>query len=210
MMCCRRVVFERHLRLINGIAIVLDFAFFVVSMWTFSVIADSLLHVVQWYWLLLSFFPPMIIPVYSAVERMIRRDCLPRAATQNAVAYAYGRARHALVAAYYNSFGINALIFWAPFYINAIDSPAQLLPDLIWQRLMTIPCTVAFCTVYVVVLSWNLFMQQIYASIAQNALRVMLAAEEETGSISLREAKSKKPTNEARESGDRFYVQLMS
>jgi hypothetical protein len=209
-MCFRRVVFERHLRFINGVAIVLDLAFFVVSMWTFSVIADALRSVVQWYLLLLSFSLPIIISVYSFGERIVRRDCFPRAATENAVAHAYGRARHALIAAYYNSFGINALIFWAPFYINAIDSPAQLLPDLIWQRLLTIPCTLAFCIIYTIVVAWNLFMQRIYASIAQNALRVLLAAEEESvDGVQLMTTRSQKVTNEARESGDRFYVQLM-
>lgn len=204
-MCVMRLL-RHHLLAVNAVAVGLDVVFFGASTWVFSEIASVLSSSVAWYYLVFSFAPPVCIPLYSALERLVRRDCVRKAARENAVAHAHGRAHHALAAAFWNSFGINALTFWAPFFIDALDGTQCAVPAIIWQRLLGVPSTLTFCIVYLATVLWNFLMQRIYLSIAHDALRVLVEEEDAQPvastaprfAIELDQA-------EVRESGTRFY-----
>lgn len=194
---------QRHLLAINAIAVVLDLMFLVVSAWTFIEIASAMVVQVAWYYLALSFVLPICLPLYNAIERLVRRDCVRHAVRENAALHAYGRVRHAWMAAFWNSFGASTLIFWAPFFVDAVDAPAHLAPNVVWQRLFEIPSTLAFGVVYLLTVLWNLLMQQIYMNIAYRALRVLVDEEDDDGD-NRRHATSTE-LNEIREMGNELY-----
>lgn len=203
-MCIARLL-RKHLLLINAVAVVLDVAFFGASVWVFSEIANVLSDTVAWYYLVASFAPPVCVPLYAALERLIRRDCIRKAARENAVAHAHGRAQHALAAAFWNSFGINTLTFWAPFFVDAVDQPDRLLPAVVWQRVLEIPSTLTFCVVYLITVAWNLMMQRVYLSIARDALRVLVEEEDAAEPVPSLAPKFVIEMEDVRQVGTRFY-----
>ena len=176
-MCVVRVL-RRHLLLINAIAVVLDAMFFGASTWVFVEVASVLAGGVEWYFLVMSFAPPVCIPLYNVLERLVRRDCVRKAARENAVAHAHGRAQHAMAAAFWNSFGINALTFWAPFFIEALEPAPRTDPALVWQRLLRVPSALTFCIVYLGTVVWNFVMMRVYLSLARDSLRVLVDEDE--------------------------------
>lgn len=166
---------RRHLLFANVLALVLDVGFLAASAWVFAEIAAVMSDRVSWYYLVLSFVVPICAPIYSVGERLVRRDCIRHAVRENAAVHAYGRVRHAWIAAFGNSFGASTLIFWAPFFVDTLDGTLpRLTPDVVWQRLLAIPSTLTFGIVYLLTVLWNLVMQQLYMAIACDALRVMV------------------------------------
>jgi hypothetical protein len=199
-------VLRRHLLAVNAVAIALDFAFLLVSAWAFGEIASALAATVSWFYLAVSFSLPICIPLYAVGERLVRRDCVRHAVHENAAVHAYGRVRHAWMAAFWNSFGASALIFWAPFYVDAIDAPAHLAPDVVWQRLVAIPSTLTFGIVYLLTVLWNLTMQELYMAVAADALRVIVDDDDNDRVAAAPRPRKRGEMNEVRELGTGVYT----
>lgn len=197
---------RRHLLAVNAVAFTLDFAFLMASAWAFGEIASALAETVSWYYLAMSFALPICAPLYAAGERLVRRDCVRHAMHENAAVHAYGRVRHAWMAAFWNSFGASALIFWAPFFVDAIDAPAHLAPDVVWQRLIAIPSTLTFSIVYLLTVLWNLTMQQLYMAVAADALRVIVDEDASEHASATPRSRNRSEMNEVRELGTGTYT----
>lgn len=166
----------RRLVFLNAVAVVFDALFLGASLWVFIEIAQTMVATVDWYYLLLSFALPVAIPLYAVLERVLRGGCLPHLQqTQNAVAHAYSRSRHALIAAFWNSFGVSTFVFWMPFYVDARDKPERLTAAAVWQYGLTQPSALFFGIVYVITVGWNMVLQYVYNRRAEFELQTLCA-----------------------------------